>query len=308
MGVESGTRLAALGGGAFAYLQPDGGWGLNNAGVLVGRDSVTLIDTAMTIPRAERLRDAAAGASGGRPVRVVVNTHDHPDHTYGNVVFSAAAIVAHERCRARAHLVGLAPMDVLDVDWGAVELRLPDVTFATSTQLFLDDEPVELLHLGAAHTTADIVVWLPQRKLLFAGDVLVAGTTPLVMDGSLRGYVATLARLRELGAETIVPGHGPVTDASCFAPIERYVRFVQDAAASALAAGLTPLEAATRLDLGEFAAWPESERIVANLHRAYAELAGAPDGAPIAHFVEIFRDMIAVKGAPLEWKLGLTPC
>jgi cyclase len=302
-----GTSLAALGRGAFAYLQPDGGWGLNNAGILVGSGGVTLVDTAMTIARTERLRDAASSVAAGRPVRVVVNTHEHPDHTFGNVLFPGAAIVAHERSRRRAQLVGLAPLAALDVDWGPVELRLPDVTFEGTARLFVDDEPVELLHLGAAHTLGDVVVWLPERKLLYTGDVVVVGTTPLMMDGSLRSYAATLERLRALGAETIVPGHGPVTDAACFAPIERYVRFVQDVAREAFAAGLTPLEAARRADLGEFAAWPESERLVANLHRAYAELAGEPDGAPIAHFVELFRDMMAAKGAPLEWKLGLTP-
>jgi cyclase len=302
-----GTTLAALGRGAFAYLQPNGGWGLNNAGALVGSGGVTLVDTAMTIARTERLRDAVAAVAGDRPVRVVVNTHEHPDHTFGNALFPGATIVAHDRCRRRAQLVGLAPLGTLDIDWGPVDLRLPDLTFAETTRLFVDDEPVELLHLGAAHTLGDVVVWLPERKLLYAGDIVVLGTTPLMMDGSLRSYAATLERLRALGAETIVPGHGPVTDAACFAPIERYVRFVQDVAREAFAAGLTPLEAAQRADLGEFAAWPESERLVANLHRAYAELAGEPDGAPIAHFVELFQEMIAANGAPLAWNLGLTP-
>jgi cyclase len=297
------TATVALGKGVFAYLQPPGSWGLNNAGLLVGHDAVTLIDTAMTEKLTVRLRDAAARASDGRPVRVVVNTHNHPDHTFGNFLFPRASVVALDRCRAHALEVGLAPMKEIDVDWGAIELRLPDVTFAASTLIYLDDEPVELLHPGVAHTMSDIVVWLPERKILFTGDIAVAGSTPLVMDGSLRAYAATLRRLRDLGAETIVPGHGPITDATCFDVIERYVGFVQDVARESYAAGWTPLEAARRTDLGEFATLGESERLVANLHRAYAELAGAPDGAPIPSYVEIFREMTAYRGAPLDWRL-----
>jgi cyclase len=297
-----------MGKGVFAYLQPDGSWGLNNAGILVGRDRVTLIDTAINVKRTERLRAAVARIADGRPVRTVVNTHEHPDHTYGNFLFPEATIVAHDGCRERAARIGLAPLDVLDVDWGPLELRLPDLTFAASVRLFIDDEPVEVLHLGAAHTLADAVVWLPERKILFAGDVIVTDGTPFVMDGSIRGYAAILQRLRELGAETIVPGHGPLTDASCFEPLERYLRFVEAVARESFGAGRTPLEAALRTDLGEFASLLNPERLVANLHRAYAELAGEPDGAPIAHFVDIFREMTTFHGGPLDWKLDLQPC
>jgi cyclase len=299
----SDTQTVALGNGAFAYLQPDWGWGLNNAGILAGRNGVTLIDTAMTVKRAQRLRDAADRVSNGQPVRTIVNTHDHPDHTFGNCVFPHATIVAHDGCRQRAAEVGLTPTSFLALDWAGLELRLPDLTFASKLTTFLDDEPVELLHLGAAHTLDDIVVWLPERKLLYTGDIVVAGGTPYLWDGSLHAYAATLERLRELGAETIVPGHGPVTDASCFEPIARYVRFVQELAVESLRAERSPLEAARGADLGEFAAWGESERLVANLRRAYAELSGNPDAFAGDGDVNVFAAMAALHGAPLEWRL-----
>ena len=85
-----------------------------------------------------------------------------------------------------------------------------------------------------------------------------------------------------LGARTVVPGHGPVFEGT--APIEAtldYLRFVLELAAEGRAAGLTPLEAAREADLGRFADWPDAERLVGNLHRAYAELAGTPRGGPI---------------------------
>ena len=103
-----------------------------------------------------------------------------------------------------------------------------------------------------------------------------------------------------LGARTIVPGHGPVFGDS--APLDAtldYLRFVIDVAARARDAGLSPLEAARDTDLGPFASWGDSERLVGNLHRACAELGGAPQGAPI-DIVAALADMVAYNGgAPL---------
>jgi cyclase len=299
--------VVALGGGVFAYLQPDGSWGLNNAGIIVDRAAVTLIDTAMTLARTERLRDAALTVGAARPVRTIINTHHHPDHTYGNALFGNATIVAHAHCRVAAQRVGLGPAKNPALNLGEIELRLPDLTFKTALQLYLGDEPINLLHLGAAHTLEDTIVWFPERKLLFTGDLVFSGGTPLVMDGSIRSYFSTLDALRSLGAETIVCGHGPITDAACFDPIERYFRFVQEVARDGFAAGKTPLEAARAADLGEFSAWSESERIVGNLHRAYSELRGEPDGAPIAAVEQLFKEMGEYKGSPLQWNLSL-PC
>jgi cyclase len=299
--------LVALGRDVYAYLQPDGSWGLSNAGILVGPQHVTLIDTAMTIARTERLRDAAASVAGPRTVTTIVNTHHHPDHTYGNSLFAGATIVAQTQCRVHAEHVGLAPARDPALGLGPIALRLPDLTFETRMRLFLGDEPVELLHFGVAHTSGDTVVWFPERKLLFTGDLVFSGGTPLVMDGSIRQYYATLVALRELGAETIVCGHGPITDGSCFDPLERYLRFVQDVARGGFDSGRSPLELARKTDLGEFAALAEPERIVANLHRAFSELRGEPDAAPLPPVAVLFKEMGDYRGAPLEWHLAL-PC
>ncbi len=299
--------LVALGGDVFAYLQPDGGWGLNNAGVIVGPDSVTLIDTAMTVARAARLRDAAATVANARPVRTIVNTHHHPDHTYGNSLFANATVIAHDHCRVSARRVGLAPAKDPALDCGPIELRLPDLTFASRLVLHVGDEPVELHHFGPAHTQEDVVIWFPERKLLFAGDLIFAGATPLVMDGTIARYFETIDALRSFGAETIVCGHGPITDGSCFDPLERYLRFVADVARDAFPSGKSPLDVARATDLGEFAALGHPERIVANLHRAYSELRGEPAGAPIAPVTQLFHEMGEYQGHPLKWNLSL-PC
>src|SRR5713226_8496014 len=86
--------------GVFAYVQLDGSWGLNNAGFIVGRDAVTVIDTCFTERRSRAFREAIRSSAGDLPIRTLVNTHHHGDHTHGNYVFiSGATIIGHEKCR-----------------------------------------------------------------------------------------------------------------------------------------------------------------------------------------------------------------
>ena len=161
----------------------------------------------------------------------------------------------------------------------------------------MDDLRCEVTYVGnAAHTTNDSIAWIPERKVLFSGDLLFNGGTPFLMQGSIAGAIRVLTEVvKPLGAETIVPGHGPVAGPPLIDEVLSYLRFVQTTASEAKAAGLTPLEAARQTDLGEFADLKDSERLAGNLHRAYAELDGAEPGAQIDTMAAI-QDMIAFNG------------
>ncbi|WP_432061348.1 MBL fold metallo-hydrolase [Streptomyces sp. S1] len=280
-----------------AWVQPDGGWCLNNAGVVVGDRSVLLVDTAATRARAERLRDAVRGLTP-LPVRTVVNTHHHGDHTHGNLVFAAGAVVvSHERTRAEMAERGLALTKVWpDADWGDLDVVLPDLTYADSLSVHLGGgRTAELLHPGPAHTTNDTAVWLPDREVLFAGDLLMSDCTPFALMGSVRGLVRAVGRLRALGARRIVCGHGPVCGPEVFGVTEAYLARVLDLAAYGLRRGRDPLAVAREAGYGEFAELRDPERLVANLHRAYAELEGAPEGAYLPS-APVFREMVELNG------------
>ena len=148
----------------------------------------------------------------------------------------------------------------------------------------------------AAHTTNDSIVWVPERAVLFAGDLLFHGGTPFLVMGSVLGAIRVCEEvLAPLGAATIVPGHGEVAGPGLIDDVLRYLRFLVDVARRGHAAGLGPLEAARETDLGEFAGWLDPERIVGNLHRAYAELDGAAPGARIDIRAAI-TDMVAYNG------------
>ncbi|HEY3684538.1 MAG TPA: MBL fold metallo-hydrolase [Streptosporangiaceae bacterium] len=264
--------------GVFAYVQLDGSWYLNNTGFLTGRRGVIAIDAAATEARTRALLDTIAGVTD-QPVRTLVNTHHHGDHTYGNHLFAGATIVGHERTREAVLAAGPpAPPYWTPVDWGEVEVAPPFLTYADRVTLYRDDLRVECRYVGsAAHTTNDSIVWIPDLDVLFCGDLLFNGGTPFLLMGSIDGAIDALEALYDYPAQTIVPGHGPVVRgrAECAALITHtlgYLRFVRKRAVEAHAAGLSPLEAARATDLGAYAGLLDPERLVGNLHRAYAEL------------------------------------
>jgi cyclase len=284
--------------GVFAYIQPDGSWYINNTGFLIGRDGVTSIDACAT-ERRTRNYLAAIRRTSEHPVRTLVNTHHHGDHTYGNYLFRGSTIVAHEKTRDEMLLAGL-PGDHLPweaPEWGALEVAPPFLTFDDAVTIWVDDLRCEVRHVrGAAHTTNDSVVWIPERSVLFCGDLLFHGGTPFVLMGSVTGSIEVLEGfVRPLGAEIIVPGHGPVAGPSLIDDVVGYLRFVQATAEAGLAAGLTPLDAARQCDLGPYAELGDRERIVGNLHRAYAELTGTPPGGRI-DIAAALSDMVSYNG------------
>lgn len=268
--------------GVYAHVSP-GGACAGNAGFVVGETGVTLIDTGATPALARELRSTVSSVAR-RLIRTIVNTHSHGDHNAGNSLYGPdVRIVAHERARA---------------EMAAGSGRLPDQTFGEGMVLYQDDTRLELRHYGPGHTTGDTVVWLPERRVVFAGDLVVAGGTPFVLGGSVAGALYAVARLRELDVDTVVPGHGPVCGPAVFDDTVRYLRWLQELAIRGLSAGWTPVETARRAGLGEFAGWRDAERGVANLHRAFAEARGCQPGAQL-DVASIFAEMLAFGGDEL---------
>lgn len=280
----------------YAYVQPDGGWCLNNAGLITSGGRPALIDTAATEARTVALR-AAVAAVTPEPPRFVINTHPHGDHVFGNRFFAdEAVIVSHEATRAEMDLAGLHLTSLWpEVCWGDVSVELPSLTYRGALTLHLGDTTAELMHLGTAHTRNDTVVWLPRQRVLFTGDVVMSGATPFCLTGSIAGSLEVIEQLRALEPETVVSGHGPVGGPELLEQSAGYLRYVQRLAADGIAAGLTPLEAARASGPGPYAELLDSERLVPNLHRAYAEARGAEPG----HWLdieELFAEMVTYHG------------
>ncbi|MCU1648084.1 MAG: ccrA [Nocardia sp.] len=277
----------------YAYTHSRGGWCVSNAGVLAGPDGAVVIDTLATEGRTRGLVEFVDGLDIG-PARTIVNTHHHGDHNFGNHHFGPTAIViGHDRIRPEMIETGLALTKLWpQVEWGDVRVTLPSITFSDKLTLHIGERRVELIHLGGvAHTTNDVVAWLPGEKVLFAGDLVMSGAAPFCLMGSVSGSITAVQRLAALGAETVVSGHGPATGPEIFDQTLRYLRWVQHVAAEGRALGLTPLTIALQTDPGEFAELVDQERLVGNLHRANADWAGGPPGEPL-DVLSIFDEMI----------------
>jgi cyclase len=184
-----------------------------------------------------------------------------------------------------------------EVDWGDLPVAPPFLTYATGITLWSDQLRCDVRYVGSpVHTNNDSIIHVPERSVLFAGDLLFNGGTPFLLSGSISGAIQVLEEVvRPLGAQTIIPGHGPVCGPQVIDETLGYLHFVQEVATQARVAGLTPLAAACETDLGEYADLLDAERIVGNLYRAYAELAGAERGAAVNARAAL-EDMVTYNG------------
>src|ERR1035441_3456950 len=208
-GAAAAARAVAVSEDIYAYVQPDGGWYISNTGFIVGRRGVISIDTCSTQRRTRAYLDAIAAVSR-RPVRTLVNTHHHGDHTYGNCLLPGATIVGQARCRDEVIASG-PPANLgiwTEVDWGDLEVAPPFLTFETGVTLWADELRCEVRYVGTpAHTTNDSIIHIPDRSVLFAGDLLFNGGTPFLLMGSIAGAIEVLEQVvGPLGAQPLVPG------------------------------------------------------------------------------------------------------
>lgn len=292
-------QLEQVSEGIYAYLQPDGSWGLNNPAFIVGPDGIIVIDTCFTEARSQAFL-ATIKTISSLPIRTIINTHHHGDHTWGNGLMPAATIIGHELCRSEMISVGLSIKALFPTaNFGEITVVPPTVTFTDRLDVYVGDLKLELYYVGPAHTVSDIVVWVPERKVLFTGDIVFKDCTPFVLQGAITPYFPVLERLRSFGAEVLVPGHGPVCGPEGFDEVEAYLRFVMETARQGFAKGIPPLELARQTDLGKYAHWADAERIVANFHRAYSELRGEPYATPL-DIVGIVRESEGYSGHALR--------
>jgi cyclase len=290
--------------GVYAFVQPAGGWMVNNCGVITdGSGDAVLVDTTSTEKRNRALLAEVANVAERGP-RIAVNTHHHPDHTYGNGFLPpTTTIIGHHLCREGVLRAGLAATEELPADYGNLSVRPPDVTFEDRLTLHLDGFAVELITMGPAHSTHDVGIWLPEQRVMFAGDLAFSGGHPIFLEGSMSGFRRAAQRMRELEPEALLPGHGPALRGAevgrVLDELEGYVDWIEALTRDSHAAGLSPLEAAQKsMQDSPYRDWPEGERVVANLHRAYVELSDYEPPFRLS-IPNLWPEMVALHGGPI---------
>jgi len=270
------TGLIEMADNAFAYIQATGGLCISNAGLIVGEEIAVVVDALFT-PSMTRDFQAQIRRVTSKPVRYLINTHHHIDHTLGNALFPEASVVSQVRARQEMQRVGipterlrpLVPHFMAEVE-GAV-LQLPDVTFHQRMDLHLGDREVQLLHFGTGHTLGDVLVYLPSERLLFAGDIAFHYVTPIAFEGHISKWIRVADRVAAMAVDTIVPGHGPVGGRDDLRLMRDYLALVRRQARRAFAAGRSEEETTRSLRLGAYATWGEPERALLNVQRLYQE-------------------------------------
>jgi cyclase len=298
--------------GVWAYLQPDGGWGWSNAGLVTGDRTSLLVDTLFDLRlTGEMLETMRRVTSAAERIDTVVNTHANGDHCYGNALVADSDIIASVRCAeemtqlppsAMAGMLRAAPslgaagaflaQIFAPFSFDDIETTLPNATFEGRLDLSVADRRVTLLEVGPAHTAGDVVVHLPDDGVVFTGDILFHGGHPIVWAGPVANWVAACQRVLALDASVIVPGHGPLATPSAVADLREYFEFLTAEARLRHDAGMSALEAAQDIDLGPYAGWGEAERVVANVRALYRDFG---DEAP-ADVVTVMEEMAVLAG------------
>jgi cyclase len=287
--------------GVHAWLQPNGAWGESNAGLIVGDGGSLLVDTLWDLRLTRRMLDAMRPLVAEAPIRTLVNTHGDGDHWFGNELVDAREIVATEAAAmhemrevtpgsmvalgrlgaalalAGGTAVGRSGRFLRDwigpFDHRGITLRRPTRTFSGRLELDAGGRRVELIEVGPAHTQGDLIVHVPDARVVFAADVAFIGSTPVMWAGPVDGWLRALDTIEALEPEVVVPGHGPVTDVAGLQPLREYWTYLE------AARGDSPQAVAREIvtsDEYPFGTWDCPERAVINLSTIDRHRRGAP--------------------------------
>ena len=249
--------------GQIALSSADNAADIANIGIVVGTDAVAIIDTGGSVAVGQALREAV-GKITGKPVRYVINTHEHPDHIFGNAAFASSGVTFAGHRNLPASIEAHGPFylrafrDILGDDAIArVRLIAPTLLVDDTVKLDLGDRTLLLTAwYPSAHTDCDLTVLDEKTHTLFSGDLVFIDHIP-VIDGSLKGWLDVLPKLAALPAERVVPGHGRRAGPwpQALDDEQRYLRTVRADVRGFIAAGKKLTEAVPRVAQSERDRW-----------------------------------------------------
>ena len=300
--------------GVHAWLQPNGAWGESNAGLVVGAGESLVVDTLWDLTLTRRMLGAMTPLTVEAPIGALVNTHGDGDHWWGNElvatrqIVATAAAAAHEmravkpgsmvalrRLGSALERAGQLPFPAraalgssgrflrgmsAPYDHRGISPTRPTRTFSGRLELDVGGRRVELIEVGPAHTHGDLIVHVPDARVVFAADVAFIGSTPVMWAGPLENWLRALDAIEALEPDVVVPGHGPVTDVAGLATVREYWEQLDGAARPRLQAGLAPAAVAREIVTSEayaaqpFGDWDCPERAVINVHTLHRHLSG----------------------------------
>jgi len=298
--------LHDIGNGVFAYLQPDGGLGLSNAGLLVEGKRSILVDTLIDLPLTREMLDCMRRATpAAEKIDVLVNTHANLDHTFGNQLVEGAEIVASAECAQEMAEQNAAALEAFRnwhklgrrgelirrtmgrFDFDGIVVTPPTRTFREKQiSLALGSRVVEVIHVGPAHTRGDVIIYSPSDRVVFTGDILFVGGHPVIWAGPWENWIRASETILALDVDVVVPGHGPITDKHGVRTMLDWIVYLRKEAKARYDAGLSLEETVRDIHLYfPVSEWIDADRIVNNVNLLFREFGGR--GA-IANMDEMF--------------------
>ncbi len=253
--------IEKIGDGIYAAIHKNGGYAICNSGIIDLGDAVLVFDSFISPEAAGDLKRAAEQLTS-KPVKYVINSHYHNDHVRGNQVFENALIISTEKTRRlieknepeeleyeksiidkrieetsrklkeggdsdrEENLMWSGYYKAIKASFEDYKITLPNFTIDDSLTIYGTERKAVLFTEGQGHTGSDLVLWLPDDKVLFAGDLLFVKRHPWLGDGSVSDWSNYLIDLSKLNAEVIVPGHGPITDNKGIVSMSSYIQSV----------------------------------------------------------------------------------
>ena len=294
--MQLGTRpftkgLHDLGNGTYAWLQPDGGWGWSNAGVIADSGQSLLIDTLFDLKLThEMLESMRRSITACQEFDCLVNTHANADHCNGNELVGAPEIISSKRTldelrrdnpeRLAAMMRNTASMGRTgefiqrcfgEFDFEGITQTLPNRVFDDTLNIEIGTKRIHLRRVGPCHTEGDILIYSEADRVIYTGDILFIEGHPIIWVGPVSNWISACDYMLSLDLETVVPGHGPITGKRGIRAMRQYLVYVRDEAYQRYEHGMTVFDAAMDISLADFSSWGDAERIVVNVATLYRE-------------------------------------
>ncbi|MEK9683270.1 MAG: MBL fold metallo-hydrolase [Rhodospirillaceae bacterium] len=287
--------LHDLGNGCWAFLQPDGGWGWSNSGLIEDSGETLLVDTLFDLSlTGKMLAEMRKAVPAAKDIDVLVNTHANGDHTYGNQLVKTARIVASAATKKEMQKRPPEAFTKITSNWQeygefgrlihelmgrkfnfeGIENVLPTETFDRKKNILVGNKRVELLNVGPAHTSGDTLVWLPDQNLVYTGDIIFSGGHPIIWAGPIDNWIAACDQILAWDVAVVVPGHGPVGDKNSVSSLRQYLVELFTLARPRFDSGMAWVDAAEEIIADHFTHWIDRERVfinVASLWREFSE-------------------------------------
>ncbi len=179
-----------------------------------------------------------------------------------------------------------------------IVLRKPDETFSGERKLSVGDKVVHLIEVGPAHTAGDVLVYVPDNKVVYTGDILFIDGTPIMWRGPVGNWIRACERILAMDVDVIVPGHGPITDKAGVASVRDYLAYIDAEARRRFDANMSAAEAAKDIALGEYARWLDAERIAVNVDTLYKQYQGDDSPPDVMRLFTLMSDIWQARNTP----------